>query len=178
MSANEDKSDISPLPLLPWHGGCQCGQVRYQINAYPLTLYGCHCSECQKQSSSVYGLSLRIRPVRSVFQANWLNGRARQRQAIPCFGTTIFAFNAVRAAVSPARPVQGGSGWRDDERKGEYFRVIAELEPAGHIWLASRQKGTVIAPGLLEYDGQPENYDALMQAWSAKHGLPMPGAGK
>ena len=61
MSANEDKSDLSPLPLLPWHGGCQCGQVRYQINAYPLTLYGCHCSECQKQSSSVYGLSLRIK---------------------------------------------------------------------------------------------------------------------
>ena len=62
--------------------------------------------------------------------------------------------------------------------KGGTLDCIAELEPAGHIWLASRQKGTVIAPGLLEYDGQPENYDALMQAWSAKHGLPMPGAGK
>ncbi|BAY36106.1 glutathione-dependent formaldehyde-activating GFA [Nostoc sp. NIES-2111] len=27
-------------------GGCQCGQIRYEIRAEPLTLYVCHCKEC------------------------------------------------------------------------------------------------------------------------------------
>ena len=43
-----------------WEGGCQCGTVRYRINGTPLTLYACHCAECQKQSASAFGLSLWI----------------------------------------------------------------------------------------------------------------------
>ncbi|MBI3245138.1 MAG: type II toxin-antitoxin system HicA family toxin [Deltaproteobacteria bacterium] len=42
------KSKI-PLPLT---GGCQCGNVRYQICESPITLYVCHCTECQRQSSA------------------------------------------------------------------------------------------------------------------------------
>ncbi len=41
-------------------GGCQCGQVRYEIRAEPLTLYLCHCKECQQQSSSAFGMSLTV----------------------------------------------------------------------------------------------------------------------
>jgi len=37
--------------VAPYTGGCQCGQIRYEIRAEPLTLYACHCKECQKQSS-------------------------------------------------------------------------------------------------------------------------------
>src|SRR5262245_37317036 len=48
------------LPPLPWEGGCQCRAVRYVLRALPLTLYACHCKECQLQSSSAFGLSMRI----------------------------------------------------------------------------------------------------------------------
>ena len=41
-------------------GGCQCGGLRYEIAAEPLALYVCHCRECQKQSASAFGLSLRV----------------------------------------------------------------------------------------------------------------------
>ena len=44
--------------LVGLEGGCQCGQVRYRLNAAPLTLYICHCLDCQKQSSSAFGMSL------------------------------------------------------------------------------------------------------------------------
>ncbi len=43
---------------LPLTGGCQCGQIRYQVTDQPLTLYLCHCLDCQKQSSSAFGMSL------------------------------------------------------------------------------------------------------------------------
>ncbi|MEM8613383.1 MAG: GFA family protein [Cyanobacteria bacterium P01_H01_bin.105] len=45
---------------LPYIGGCQCGQIRYEIQAEPLTLYVCHCTECQQQSSSAFGMSMSV----------------------------------------------------------------------------------------------------------------------
>ncbi len=42
----------------PLTGSCQCGAVRYRIDAEPIALFACHCSECRKQSGSVHGLSL------------------------------------------------------------------------------------------------------------------------
>ena len=44
------------------NGGCQCGKIRYRLIAEPLMLYICHCSDCQKQSASAFGMSLRMRP--------------------------------------------------------------------------------------------------------------------
>jgi len=38
-------------------GGCQCGEVRYEVKGKPLRTYACHCSICQKQSGSAFGLS-------------------------------------------------------------------------------------------------------------------------
>ncbi|KAB8356702.1 hypothetical protein FH972_024278 [Carpinus fangiana] len=37
---------------------CQCGSVSFKTKErVPLDLYHCHCSECQKQSSSAFGTS-------------------------------------------------------------------------------------------------------------------------
>ena len=42
-------------------GSCQCGEVHYQIKGEPLLLYRCHCTECQKQSGSGFGMSMWVR---------------------------------------------------------------------------------------------------------------------
>ena len=39
-------------------GGCQCGAIRYRLLRAPVALYACHCRDCQKQSSSAFGLSM------------------------------------------------------------------------------------------------------------------------
>ena len=49
------------LPAFPITGGCQCGAVRYTLRAPPVVFYICHCSECQTQSSSGFGESMRVR---------------------------------------------------------------------------------------------------------------------
>jgi hypothetical protein len=41
-------------------GGCQCGEIRYVLSAAPLTLYVCHCRDCQKQSASGFGMSMPV----------------------------------------------------------------------------------------------------------------------
>ncbi|MDX0425297.1 GFA family protein [Sinorhizobium medicae] len=45
---------------LPWHGGCRCGQVRIKVNARPLVTMACHCTGCQRMTSSAFSLSIAI----------------------------------------------------------------------------------------------------------------------
>ncbi|KAH6677833.1 Mss4-like protein [Plectosphaerella plurivora] len=36
---------------------CQCGSVAFRTTTTPSAVYFCHCTECQKQSSSAFGIS-------------------------------------------------------------------------------------------------------------------------
>ena len=45
----------------PYLGGCQCGTIRYKIRGEPWAIYACHCTECQRQSTSAFGLSMPVR---------------------------------------------------------------------------------------------------------------------
>ncbi|HEY0435958.1 MAG TPA: GFA family protein [Phenylobacterium sp.] len=45
---------------LPVEGGCRCGQVRVRISAAPILTMACHCSGCQKMTSSAFSLSAAV----------------------------------------------------------------------------------------------------------------------
>lgn len=53
MSANDDW-------ILPWEGGCRCGQVRFRISQAPLVTGVCHCAGCQRMTGSAFSLGLSI----------------------------------------------------------------------------------------------------------------------
>lgn len=44
----------------PCNGGCACGAVRYRVTAEPLISYLCHCTECQRRTSSAFGLNMQV----------------------------------------------------------------------------------------------------------------------
>jgi len=37
---------------IPFHGGCACGKVRYEVHAEPLMTGICHCRECQRSGGT------------------------------------------------------------------------------------------------------------------------------
>lgn len=39
-------------------GGCQCGALRYRVHGDPLMIYACHCTICQRQSGSAFGMAV------------------------------------------------------------------------------------------------------------------------
>ena len=41
-------------------GQCQCGDVKYQVTGTAASLFASHCTECQRQSASAFGLALWI----------------------------------------------------------------------------------------------------------------------
>jgi len=45
-------------PALPAEGGCRCGQLRFRLTKAPLLTSACHCTGCQKMSSSAYSLTI------------------------------------------------------------------------------------------------------------------------
>ncbi len=54
--------------------------------------------------------------------------------------------------------------------KGGSLDQIAKLEPVGHIWMKSAQPGFRTDPSALLFDGQPETYQTLIEAFSIRYG--------
>lgn len=45
---------------LPLHGSCRCGEVAFEITAPPLMTAACHCTGCQRMSSSAFSLTAMV----------------------------------------------------------------------------------------------------------------------
>ena len=146
------------MPDLPLVGGCQCGQVRYTINALPYVFYLCHCTECQRHTSSAFGESLRVntsdlridgnlKTFRRVSEA----GSVREGHLCPDCGVRIVHGTAASAMVNVKAGTLDDTAW---------------LVPAGHIWVRSKQRFVAIGADELTYDRQPQDaYLALAERW-------------
>ncbi|KAE8163756.1 hypothetical protein BDV40DRAFT_132099 [Aspergillus tamarii] len=44
----------------PFQGGCACGSIRYQVEAPPLIVHCCHCTDCQRETGSAFALNMLI----------------------------------------------------------------------------------------------------------------------
>ncbi|MCB1384942.1 MAG: GFA family protein [Nitratireductor sp.] len=153
------------LPPLPWRGSCQCGQVRYRLNRMPLTLYCCHCSECQKQSASMHGMSMIVRAADIEITGEtriWTRPTDSGNTTDCCFcpdcGSRVYHRGSQRKE-SGMLTLKAGS-----------LDVIAAIEPVGHIWLKRRQAGFRGDPAVLHFDGQPDDYGELIAAFAGKYG--------
>lgn len=156
------------LPPLPWHGGCQCGQVRYTLRQAPLTLYCCHCTECQKQAASMHGMSMLVRLDALSITGNmksWLratdSGHTTSCNFCPDCGTRLYHQGTHRKEPDAIVSLKGGS-----------LEYIGLIEPVGHIWLKSRQAGFRCDPQTLQYHGQPDDYGPLCDAFSQRYRIP------
>ncbi|MCB1516964.1 MAG: GFA family protein [Hyphomicrobiaceae bacterium] len=143
---------------LPQKGGCQCGTVRYELTGLPIVFYLCHCSECQKQSSSAFGESLRVRAKDLKIEGDLAererispSGKSVVGQFCPKCGTRLFHR---RAGYAENLNIKAGT--LDD---------TSWLRPAGHIWTLSKQTWFQIGPDEISYERQPENDDDLTARW-------------
>ena len=150
-------------PSLPLTGGCQCGAVRYSITGWPLTLYCCHCSECQRQSASAFGMSMRVARADVEIDMDalsfWIRDAGRKTEAhgrfCPNCGVRVMHDRPESEAVTIKAGTLDDRSW---------------LRPVGHIWTASAQPWVAISDDTLNCEGQPDNYDELVAAWQKQSG--------
>jgi hypothetical protein len=145
-------------------GGCQCGAVRYAIGAEPLTVYACHCTDCQRQTGAAFALSMVVpRTAIAIVKGapkRWERPASHTASGTPttCLfcpdcGNRLYHLPSRNAAIAVVKP-----GTLDDTR---------ELAIAGHIWTRSAQPWVAIPAHMLCYEGQSPNFDALIDAWAA-----------
>jgi hypothetical protein len=138
---------------LPLTGGCQCGAVRYEITAAPLTLYACHCADCQRQSGSAFALSL-IAPRDAVRVTQGAPAAWERPGSHAASGARLDHLPSRNRAIAVVKP-----GTLDD---------TSWLKPVGHIWTRSAQPWVKFEEGTLLYDGPPPDLAALGAAWQAQ----------
>src|ERR1700738_1199550 len=51
------EEEYGPMNL-PQTGGCQCGALRYEITQASYMVYACHCTDCQRMTSSAFSMAI------------------------------------------------------------------------------------------------------------------------
>ena len=148
---------------IPAAGGCQCGAIRYRINAQPLTLYCCHCRDCQRQSSSAFGLSLWVnshefeltRGELSTWSTRGDSGLEKHCTFCSRCGSRVYH---VSADTPDVLSVKGGT-----------LDVIDSLQPVGHIWTCRAHNWLDLQrQGKPCFEVEPEDFGVLIDAWRAQ----------
>jgi hypothetical protein len=134
-------------------GGCQCGAVRYEIRGQPVSLYVCHCRECQKQSSSAFGISVIV--ARADFHLTQGEMKIWSRPT-DSGGTLACAFcptcgaRVWHATVGADETISVKGGSLDDP---------PDLRAAFHIWTVRKLAGVVIPETAKQFPGEPDRED-------------------
>ena len=116
-------------------GGCQCGRVRYRVEGAPFGLAVCHCTECQRQSGSAFGMSLAVASsafkLRSgalkTFEVKCDSGRSKTCAFCPECGTRIYHQTSNGMSIK--------AGTLDD---------TSWLKPDAHYWTKRKQSWVVV----------------------------------
>ena len=133
-------------PLL---GGCECGDLRYEVSEEPLAVSACHCTQCQRQSGSAFAMSMVVRkeafrwhsgePASFATRAD--SGAEKIFFFCPRCGTRIYNTLSSMPATRNVKP-----GTLDDTRW---------LNPKIHVWQASKQPWVPVPEDAKRFDRNP-----------------------
>jgi hypothetical protein len=150
---------------LPLTGRCQCGDVRYAIAAEPVTVYACHCRDCQRQTGAAFALSMVV-PRAAIRVTQGAAREWRRPGDVTASGTpTLCRFCGIcgaRLYHLPERNPQVAvvkPGTLDD---------TSWLAAVGHIWTESAQRWVEIPAATVNFPRQPPDFIALAAAWQAR----------
>lgn len=142
-----------------FEGHCQCGAVQYRVQGSAQTVFACHCTECQRQSASAFGMALWVKDAQLSLSGpplqEWTrvtpSGKHMTARFCPVCGTRLFHQVAMVGAPLSIKP-----GTLNDTRT---------LRPVAHIWTASKQPWVLLDDKVLQFAGNPPEISALVDAW-------------
>lgn len=140
--------------ILPLTGGCGCGAIRYELAAAPLEVYACHCTDCQRFTSSAFSLGMVMDEAAFRLTGKQAqpapthvaeSGRIKTRRICPDCGTWVYGTPRPGTLVPMVRIVRGGT--LDD---------TSWLRPTTHYWTRSKQAWIVLPDGDAIFETQPD----------------------
>lgn len=149
------------LPEFPVEGGCSCGAVRYTLKASPLSVYNCHCKDCQRYSGAAWSMSMVVRA--GDFEVAGDTVRYDRKAD----SGNVVGMNFCAAC----------HGWLwNDPPAGEIKVVRAGTlddldwgKPVGNIWTDSKPAWVEIDPALVNFPKGATDRTPLFDAWTRAH---------
>jgi hypothetical protein len=139
-------------------GGCNCGRVRYRLSKPPLAAYICHCHLCQKRTGGPFSMSL-VMPADAL---ELLEGEPQSAERpLPSGGSNV----AFTCADCHSRLYTRTAGGRTVNVRAGTLDETRDLRPIAQFWISSAQ-AWAIAPDILSYAEQPEDYTPMLRAWA------------
>jgi hypothetical protein len=123
--------------------------VRYRLEGDPITLAVCHCSECQRQSGSAFGMSLVVKS--EAFEL--LAGAPRKFTRSSDSGRRLHCFFCPDCGNRIYHEREGSRGTVNV--KAGTLDDRSWLVPAVHVWTAEKQPWVRIDEGTPCFEGQP-----------------------
>ena len=147
-------------------GGCQCGTIAYRLTGPARMLYACHCTDCQKQSSSAFGMSLIVD--RGIFEltrgAEYLRSfdtRGDDGELKRCAFCSECGTRIYHASEQVGAPFSIKAGSLDD---------TGDLVPVAQIWLGSAQPWVSVDRNrFLCFEAEPDDEAELERLWRDRH---------
>ncbi|MEQ8599474.1 MAG: GFA family protein [Devosia sp.] len=150
------------LPEFPVEGGCSCGAVRYRLKASPLTVYNCHCKDCQRYSGAAWSMSMIVKDQ----DFHVLAGETERYDRTADSGNVIAMHFCAKCHnwlwnVPPAggiKVVRAGS--LDD---------LDWAAPVGNIWTDSKAAWVQLDPTHVNFPKGATDRTPLFDAWTRTH---------
>lgn len=149
------------LPDFPVEGGCQCGAVRYTLRASPLSVYNCHCKDCQRFSGAAWSMSMIVRDA-DITVVGAVDTYARRADS----GNVI--------AMQFCAHCHGWL-WNDPPSPGIKVVRAGTLDdldwaaPVGDIWTESKAAWVQIDPAHVNFSKGAADRQPLYDAWTQSH---------
>jgi len=143
--------------LAPYHGGCLCSAVRFVVEREPLTIYACHCTDCQRSSGSAFTMSMLVERAHfSVAKGEPTPYVVQLAAGKPATGFMCAACHTRLWRVGRTKPdlliLRPGT-----------LDKTSWLEPAAHLWTRSAQPWFVLPEGPRIYETQPTGWEELIR---------------
>ena len=134
----------------PIEGACQCGQLTYQLFDKPKAVWACHCTECQKLSTSAFSVTAIISATAIKFSGKlneWSrtadSGNKNNAKFCPNCGNRVYHYNpedseTVKLKLKPVNLKDHGI-----------------FEPSVHVWVGEKLNWTQIPAGVEVFEKQP-----------------------
>jgi hypothetical protein len=152
---------------LPQTGGCLCGVLRYELTKPPILIYTCHCTACQKLTSSAFSSALVVNAEACLFTG----GETRSFQRIADSGRTVTRWICAACGTWVCNEAKPGTA-----PPGTVFRLragtlddTAWLRPTVHFWTRSAQRWVILPEGDTRFETQPGDGAAWLRSIGDHH---------
>ena len=134
----------------PIEGSCQCGQLTYKLYEKPKMVLACHCTECQKLSSSPFSVTAIIAATSIEFKGElkeWSrsadSGNRNHAKFCPECGNRVYHYNPddLEIIKLKLKPVN--------------LADASVFEPSVHVWVSEKLSWYQIPSGVKVIEKQP-----------------------